>query len=247
MKYSLAFYFRLSVLLMLAPSGLIAQNRLWVFFKDKPNAGAYARLSNEESSEQYLVNSGVLTKRAIERRLKVLPRSALVTSSDFPVYYPYLDSLKSIGLTITGTSRWFNAAVVVDDSLRLKAIHRFPFVAETEKVVVYTFPIKPLIPVESACRIPMKVSSQPGDSSFYGPSYAQFELSGIPQVHSLGIIGSGVLIGMLDTGFRYENNDAFKNINIVGEHDFIQNDSITKNQTGDTPTRTAMARQHYRC
>ncbi|MFZ1081499.1 MAG: S8 family serine peptidase [Candidatus Kryptoniota bacterium] len=221
------------IVLSIAVDPSFAQNKYWVFFKDKPNVDAFTRRSKDESVETYLVGSGVLTQRAINRRLKVLPPSAVVSSSDLPVYSPYLDSLKSDGLTVIGTSRWFNAAVVVADTVHLKMVQQLPFVVATKKIVFYTSRIGPVNPVRASQKIPMRVSSQLGDSSFYGPSFTQYELSGIPQVHSLGINGSGVLIGMLDTGFRYETHDALKNIRIVGEHDFIQNDSITENQRGD--------------
>jgi serine protease AprX len=227
-----------------------AQSRYWIFFKDKPNAEIFPSFSKDlsgqeatassgqqiKSVENYLVENGVLTQRAIDRRLKVLPPSSVVSVSDFPVYPPYLDSLQSISLTVTGTSRWFNAAVVNADSTRLVQAEKFPFVLAIKKVAVYVNPIKPIYSTEPERGRLSKLSDQiqPGDSSFYGPSYAQYELSGIPQVHSLGIDGAGVLIGMLDAGFRYQTHDALKNIRIVGEHDFIQNDSITANQPGDS-------------
>ena len=191
--------------------------------------------TNAEVNQRYLVESGVLTQRAINRRLKVLSSSSVISTSDFTVYQPYLDSLTSIGLTPVGTSRWFNAAVVTADSAHLAQAERFSFVTAIKEVAVYTNPIKPIkaTPAFGSGFNKVSAGAQPGDSSFYGPSYTQFELSGIPQVHSLGINGTGVLVGMLDAGFRYETHDALKNIKIVGEHDFIQNDSITANQAGD--------------
>ncbi len=216
------------------PAGLMAQGKYWVFFKDKPNAIATMGLLDNESAEAYLVNHGVLTQRAIDRRSKVCPSSQIVSASDFPVYAPYLDSLESIGLTVDGASRWFNAAVVTADSAHLILAERFAFVTAIKKIVPHTGSADPVDSRPALFKHVDKVSVQPGDSSFYGPSFGQFELSGIPEVHSLGINGSGVLIGMLDTGFRYETHDALKNITIVGEHDFIQNDSITENQAGDS-------------
>ncbi len=229
MKFALAF------LLIVCTSSGFAQNKYWVFFKDKPNAEEFSRLSKGESAEEYLVDNGILTQRAIERRLKVLSPSQIVSTSDFPVYSPYLDSIKSVGLTITGTSRWFNAAAVIADSAQLTSLEKFPFVVGIKEIVAYTVPIKPINPIPAFPQRLMKGSPQPGDSSFYGPSLTQLALSGIPQVQALGINGKGVLIGMLDAGFRYEAHDALKNIKIVGEHDFIQNDSITANQAGDVP------------
>ncbi len=225
-----------------------AQNKYWIFFKDKPSAEGLLGLSKSsvnrvndvaaspqvETAKNFLIDNGILTKRAIERRLKVLSRSSIVSTSDFPLYQPYLDSLKSIGLALDGTSRWFNAAVVVADSAHLVLAERFPFVIGMKRVLSSISRGDEIRPMSVFSRVPMGISSQPGDSSFYGPSYAQFELSGIPRVHSLGINGTGVLIGMLDAGFRYETHDALKNIRIVGEHDFVQNDSITENQPGDS-------------
>jgi len=226
-----------------------ARNKYWVFFKDKPNAEVFYHFSNgvaaegadaggtyqSETVQDYLINDGILSKRAMDRRSKVLPLNSIVSASDFPVYGPYLDSLSSVGLTVDGTSRWFNAAVVVADSEQIVRAERFPFVVSWRRVLSSIFHGSELTATGFSSRMPMRVRSQPGDSSFYGPSYSEFELSGIPKVHSLGVNGSGVLIGMLDAGFRYETHDALKNIKIVGEHDFIQNDSITANQQGDTP------------
>ncbi len=222
---------------IMLPSVLSAQGKYWIFFKDKPNALAYFLPAKQMSAERYLLNTGVLSQRAIERRLKVKSPSAIGSEFDFPVCTQYLDSLRRIGLTIKGTSRWFNAASVIGDSMRLAMAEGFSFVSAIRSIKVFTNPIKPLNPKPAYDMVLDKVSSQaqPGDSSFYGPSYAQLELSGIPQVHSLGINGTGVLVGMLDAGFRYETHDALKNITIVGEHDFIQNDSITANQPGDAP------------
>lgn len=231
MKLLLAF---LSVsLAFAAPS--FSQSRFWIFFKNKPDAEAFSHFGKGQNAESYLIDNGILTRRAIERRLKVLPPSEVVSSSDFPVYAPYLDSLRSVGLHVVGTSRWFNAAVVVGDSARLTASEEFPFVVGIKKVATGLVPIDKVLPPSEGMHGLAKIfpKPQPSDTGLYGPSYPQFELSGIPQVHALGINGEGVLVGMLDTGFRYEGNNALKNVKIVGEHDFIQHDSITANQPGD--------------
>lgn len=233
--------FRTALFIVLAASALtgsaaLGQNRYWVFFKNKPEAASFTNFSYSGPAEQYLLDHGVLTTRAIERRMKVLPVSGIVSVMDFPVYSGYIDSLEKAGLKVIGTSRWFNAATVLVDSLQLTAARKFPFVTGTRKVATSTVPVRS---VERPAGQPyplMKAYSVfiSHDSVYYGPSLQQLELSGVPQVQSLGINGQGVLIGMLDSGFRYETHDALKNIRIVGEHDFIQNDSITENQPGDS-------------
>ncbi len=156
--------------------------------------------------------------------------------ADFPVYAGYIDSLESVGLKVIGTSRWFDAATVVTDSLQITAAKKFPFVLRTGKVASSAVPIAAISRKTDIPKRLMKVESGgiSADSVFYGPSLRQLDISGVPQVQSLGITGKGVLIGMLDAGFRYETHDALKNIRIVGEHDFVQNDSITANQPGDS-------------
>ncbi len=223
------------VLAVLASSAAYGNNRYWIFFKDKPESAGFTDFSYGGPAEQYLLDNDVLTTRCINRRLKVLPASNIVSVLDFPVYAGYLDSLQRAGLKVIGTSRWFNAASVLADSLEITAAGNFPFVVGIRKVASSRVPIRfmerPAVPPGSLAKI--SSLTPPGDSSFYGPSLAQLELSGIPQVQALGINGKGILIGMLDSGFRYETHDALQHIDIVGEHDFVQNDSITANQPGD--------------
>ena len=218
------------------PPNVYGQSRYWVFFKNKPEADSFTDFSLGGPAEQYLLSHDVLNQRAITRRLKVLPPSNIVSMMDFPVYSGYIDSLESIGLEVIGTSRWFNAATVVTDSLQIVRTMRFPFVRSVQKVATSIVPIRMIARPGNPHQPLFRVSSVnvAGDSAFYGPSLAQLELSGVPQVQSLGIDGKGVLIGMLDSGFRYETHDALKNIRIIGEHDFVQNDSITANQPGDS-------------
>ncbi len=213
-----------------------AEGKYWIFFKGKPNAQEYLDKSGVGGAEQYLLEHGYLTKRAINRRLKVLPLSRVVSQADFPVYQPYLDSLRSAGLDVVGESRWFNAAVVETDSSHLVRAERLPFVMAMRHIPVFSIPVGPETPTAAPPRL-FKVSSstQPGDSSFYGPSYSQLNLSRIPEVQALGINGQGVLVGMLDTGFRYNAHDALAHVRIVGEHDFIQHDSLTRNQPNNNP------------
>ena len=57
----------------------------------------------------------------------------------------------------------------------------------------------------------------------------------VPIVHSKGITGKGVLIGILDSGFRWKSHEALVNANVIAEYDFVFNDSVTANQAEDSP------------
>jgi subtilisin family serine protease len=52
----------------------------------------------------------------------------------------------------------------------------------------------------------------------------------VTNLHALGVIGNGVVIGMLDNGFNnYRTHPALKSINVLATHDFIHNiDDVTK-------------------
>ena len=62
----------------------------------------------------------------------------------------------------------------------------------------------------------------------YGDGRAQIEMLGLDKVHKKGYIGEGILIGMLDTGYKIELHPALQDINVVAEYDFISNDSIAR-------------------
>ena len=64
----------------------------------------------------------------------------------------------------------------------------------------------------------------------YGGSATQMGLINAVAVHNIGISGRGVLVGMLDNGFRWKNHEALSRLKIVSEYDFIQKDSNTANQ-----------------
>ena len=67
----------------------------------------------------------------------------------------------------------------------------------------------------------------------YGPSFGQLQLSDVPAVHSKGITGEGVLLGLLDTGFNWKNHESLKDATVVAEYDFIFKDEITANDSLD--------------
>lgn len=213
----------------------IAQNKYWVFFKDKPDYRVIHGTLKSEEITGYALSHNWLTRRALERRAKVLPRNELISELDYPVNSSYLDSLRSRGAKIVGTSRWFNAAVVIMGSKSIPLIQSLPFVTAIKEIVPRTATKDEKL--YNAWPELYKTNFVAGDSASYGPSFAQYMLSGIPYIHALGIDGTGIIIGMLDSGFRWKAHTALMNLKVIGEHDFVQSDSITANQQGDAPNQ----------
>jgi len=223
----------LLVLMVLIPCAVFSQQeagprnqvaKYWFFFADKGPASLHksALLTAEQS----------LLPKAKARRLKVNPHGALVDDTDLSIGQPYLDELRRFGVVPVNVSKWLNAVSANVDENQLRLIAGLPCVSRHQPVG--KFHREPL-PEDAALE-------KPSFSSFfyeldYGPSLIQNELMAVPQVHDLGFYGQGVLIALLDTGFRLKH-EAFNQMDVQAKYDFINKDSIVENENGqDTPSQ----------
>lgn len=209
---------------------LHAGNRWWIFFTDKGPQSHAASL--ERGSTLYERTLNDIDPRAVERREKVLPQTDLIDSLDLPIYQPYRDSLKSLGICIHVESRWFNAVTAELDSTQRAFLQHLSFVRSIEPVAVFqrTEPALPEFLSKPQHSSSKGAISRTGAALDYGPSLEQIRFHDIERLHQLGIVGKDVLVGMLDTGFRWRTNEALHNADVKAEYDFVQEDSITANQ-----------------
>ncbi len=204
-----------TVLLGLASDAWSDATRYWVFFADKAIApgGEYRVL--DEARE-------VLSPRALERRAK--HGIFELSYGDVPLHQAYVRQVEATGATVRTASRWLNAVSVEATTEQLARITDLPCV---NRVRGFTRAV--------SLEIPERVGQSALDSVAYGPSFAQNELSGVPELHARGLSGSGVLLCMLDTGFRTEHV-SLTGLNYLAMRDFINGDSIVHNEEGqDTP------------
>jgi len=172
-----------------------------------------------------------ISDRAMERRAKVLPRGKLIDQFDYPIPQSVLDQIRSTGATIRTTSRWLNAVSVDATDQQLRALSSIPSVAKTSPVFDLVFH-KPVIDAAPFTTHATKLLK--GTGLDYGQSFAQLNNIKIVALHSMGIIGSGVVLGMLDDGFNnHTTHVALKNIHVIAEHDFVQQDSNTSLAPGE--------------
>jgi subtilisin family serine protease len=174
-----------------------------------------------------------LTDRALHRRAKVLPADRLTDENDRPVSPSFLADLRVAGARVRTVSRWLNAASVeFDDVTAVTAVARLPFVLRVE-------------PVRTIKRRPMPMSTAPMASPLlksavqttlsYGSSMTQNTNIKAVDLHEVGVIGSGVFVGMLDDGFNYHReHPALSPIRVVAEYDFVQRDSNTSVQSPES-------------
>ncbi|NQT25268.1 S8 family serine peptidase [candidate division KSB1 bacterium] len=220
-KYSLLF---LTILISFNHvQTLMAGEKVWIFLQDKGRTSNFINVKGSALG---------LSERSLKRRQHVLPQSELIDKKDLPLNPHYLTQLKAMGLQIHVESRWLNAVSAILSPAQLEDIRSLHFV-QGVRAVAYSNRNFPVVksPVFSQGH-----STQTDHNYDYGTSRTQNKMIRVPDVHDLGITGSGVLIGMIDTGFDFRDRAVFDHLDVVAEHDFIWDDDTTTNSAID-PSR----------
>ena len=203
------------------------KTKQWIYFIDKgPSVPSFGSIAN--MSREYREAAATLDPRALARRAKVLPLNSLVDAADLPIYEPYLENIKNLGGVIIQQSRWINAATVFLSKEEISRIEKLPFVEKVKPVVVIRMKQEPEKEYLSATILRKEFGYD------YGQSNRQIQMINVVPLHTAGITGKGVLVGMLDSGFRWRAHEALQTRHVVTEHDFIFNDDVTANQSGDS-------------
>lgn len=204
---------------------LLRENRndtiaIWIFFDSRDSLSIFKPSS-----------------KATSRRLS---RSKIFRDdTDIPVRRDYVDRLEEMGIRIRHVSRYFNAASANASLDEIKAIACEPFVRFVDTVARSRRPWPSSGPRFRDCGF---LGSSPGNAADpYGGSRCQLEQIGAAFLLDRGFDGSGfvggsdpVKIAILDTGFRTDH-EAFADLKVEAQWDFVQGDSVTSNQSGDSP------------
>ena len=198
--------------------------KVWVFFTDK---GVLTQKTYQRALKQTIES---FTSRAAKRRektMKISPADFL----DLPVHQRYVEEILKYDAHLRRKSRWLNAASFKMRVSTLQKIAVLPFVKSIKPVMAYKR--KPFIIEEKEqIFIPLRKPTLLD----YGPSYDQLLQLNVPAVHDLGYTGQGVLVCMMDTGYRKDHQVfrlAFQEGRVVAEYDFINDDNNTQNEPGD--------------
>jgi subtilisin family serine protease len=186
---------------------------VWVYFTDK-GSHEFAKSSVPES---------VVSDRSIRRRLKVRDRHEVVDYTDLPVEQTYLDQVASHVVKVRHRSKWFNSVSVratknqINELVALSIVKKIELLARFKKnnSEIET----PTAPNEGRLK-----SSQEKNTNYsfdYGPSLGQLTQISVPEVHNTGNHAQGVVVGVLDDGFRLLSHEAFDSLDIVATYDFV--------------------------
>jgi hypothetical protein len=206
-----------------------SQSKYFIYFKDK---GVETTENLNKNSTLYKSAVTLLSEKSIERRIKNMGEENFITYEDFPLKEEYVSQLELFGIKIENKLRWFNAVTAYLTDEEKNEVLNFSFIDKIE-------PVKKFMFKGPEIEMPPPFSKQSSNSfSFdYGPSFGQLQLSDIPFVHSKGITGSGVLLGLLDTGFNWKNHESLKDASVVAEYDFVFKDQSTENDSLDNPSQ----------
>lgn len=196
---------------------------VWVFFKDKGIGGA------EERAAALARLAECYNPRAVRRRTLRRTAPGLFDDRDLSVCESYVQRVLSTGAKRRVTSRWVNAVSVTAGAEQVRAISRMPFVRAIE-------PVRRSVRAE---HVPIRDEhrvDRPTALAFHGLAEAQLQQIGILDMYDAGFTGQGVVIGVLDTGFK-RTHEAFNQpghvIDVIAEYDFVSDDFNTAPEQGD--------------
>lgn len=209
---------------------LYAQEKYLIYFKDKgPNEiQILNKMNSDISYAEELIGTESIRRRLKEKGI------VEIDYSDVPITAEYINKLRKKGITIINKLKWFNAVSCYLTEKEIKEIGKENYVLKIEKVKTIRFKNTFKNKINDNLNKSAKVFYYDYN---YGNSYNQLILSKIPLLHKLGIIGTGVRVGMLDTGFDWERHESLKNSTIIAEYDFVNRDGKTANEPGDPYTQ----------
>jgi subtilisin family serine protease len=184
--------------------------RVWVIFTDKNGSPRTPSLS----------------PRALERRRRA--GAVGFGNADIAVSSRYLAGLTKLGCRLEQIFKWANAASVTVHASRLSALAECSYV----KDVVGVRASRRNVPVPGG--IGLAKQGTYDSSGFYGVSYSQLAMMQIPAVHRYvssalsEAPGTGVVIGLFDTGFRTKHaclSHFISGNHLLADSDFIDHDN----------------------
>ncbi len=237
---------RLTVLLLVTlcsfSNRAFAQTKYWIEFRDK----GIAPKNFIPGNPIFEATRKSLSEACLLRRAKALRENPLATISiaDAPLCPRYLDSLCALGISPIVTVRWedaVSARLTQQQAIRLRMLR---FVRDISPVgyarLLSSQPVAGFYPAKTSAPLSAPAPLQDSGCGYdpiiyeYGNSATDLGRINVWPLHAMGFDGSGVRLGFLDVGFRWRENDAFQRLHVLSEYDYIQHDSVTENQPGDS-------------
>ncbi|MEO0079607.1 MAG: S8 family serine peptidase [candidate division WOR-3 bacterium] len=197
----------------------ITSRLVWVFFTDKG-------IFDEVHYRTALATLERSAPAAQKERRATEPVNGF-DFNDLPVYRDYVEQIEALGARLRTVSNWLNAASFEMTPEQVRAAYYLPFVYDMKPVGYREVPeldqIVPIAQPQTPERSRMLDTAEA--HRFYGPSYDQAQMMGVPELFYKGYFGSGVKLALFDTGLKLKNL-AVQKLRIVKQHDFISGDNF---------------------
>ncbi|HRI45690.1 MAG TPA: S8 family serine peptidase [Ignavibacteriaceae bacterium] len=206
------------------------QEKYLISFKDK---GISPEFTLSKNSQFYDSAIKSISEKSIARRLNSSLGENIVNYDDIPVKEEYVSELESYGVKIIHRSKWFNAVSANLTGNQISLLKKLNFIDSIEPVRKFVYRNKFNLD-ESQQSFEKNKNTNNLD---YGLSFTQLDLSNIPEIHSRGITGKNIVVGLLDTGFDWQQHESLSGANVLAEYDFVFNDGITRNEAADASSQ----------
>jgi subtilisin family serine protease len=194
---------------------------VWVYFRDKgeqDEAGLQRALAETRQT---------LGVRCQWRRSKMRTPDSLIDYEDLPLDSSYTEKVRTLVPRIRTISRWLNAVSVEAAPDRIQDLAALDCVADLD--IVRGFKRGESIDSPGAEGIQAAAALNP----IYGSAYAQLNQIGVPQLQRQGLSGRGVLVCIMDVGFR-KSHEVFQLAHRIAEWDFVFGDGDVQQNTADS-------------
>jgi len=159
-----------------------------------------------------------------ERRARLRSAPGLADERDLPVHRPYVEQVLPLVGRYIGTSRIANAVCFEATPEQISSVAELDCVARLQPTARSYLPAV----------VEQPAPPMPNPDEDYGTSQTQITQIQVDALHNAGYDGSGVTVLMLDTGFN-TSHEAFEQLNLIDEYDFVNDDDDVDNEPGDDP------------
>jgi hypothetical protein len=187
----------------------VESRKVWVFFTDK----------------------GIFDQADYDAAISAIGRDSAARSrtdpdfGDIPVRESYIRQIEELGGRLRTTSRWLNAASFDMPPALTARAYALPFVYDVKPVASRTAVETDFFPLAKVSTPNEYRSTDTAYAHrFYGPSYDQAQMMGVPDLFFRGYFGSNVKLAMFDTGIKLTNR-GISRARIYGQYDFISGDN----------------------
>lgn len=201
---------------------------VWVYFTDKGDATSAAARG-----------PSALTARAAARRAARGTATARTVFEDQALAERYVARVAALATRVRHESRWLNAMSVEATPAEIDAISALSFVSRVDVVRRYRRLREPVEPLDDDHRGGRATTHVAQDEPLdYGTGVDQVRQIRVPDLHQRGLHGEGITVAVFDSGFPNLTHEAFANMTIVAERDFVAGRDSVRESTDAHGTNT---------